>query len=342
MRSRIPQQATTLEIMNFVLEHYNIGERSPSRVTYSKLPSNSVCPPLLIEADQGRFVLKSIAFDESAAQFIVSVALKLKAEGLPIVKIVRRNDCEKLFFQLRGRYYILYEFVPGLIKDPLNTGSTDFERAGKMLARIHLALRGFTPEMKKIDLPTIAILETNDDFEYLGQTLLAMKRAGSYLSRSGNLFLEHFPFIMEQLGILVKNLPLADYNALPHSVIYGDLNLTNLVFSGRGEIIALCDIESVRVQPRIEDFKNPITNLGPNRSRIFRRGLYELFLKSYQRILRLDEKEVVKLPEIIRGAFLWSVADLFLLRREEIDKDGQVYRKAQDALCEFKKFSEQF
>ena len=336
------------ERINAVFLKYDLGVASPNDIQYENLPGgipNRL--PLKLMTAQGNFVLKVIGESREEARFIVSAIRYLYKQGnIPVpMSIKTKNSLEdktdSYFIQIGNYFYILEEFKDGRYIDRLKAEPEHMRTVGKMLSEVHRAFAEFIPEGGKTAARAVDILSHRHEFQEFKERL--DKKPREQLTRGEIFFLSLYDKIMEQFDILEKRLPEERYENLPKIVVHGDLSFPNLLFSERGEIVAILDFERSRFQPRVEDFKNPLMSVDPVRGRAYDYNSLVDLVSSYQAyaIDKLTIAEISAISEILRATFLWEFASRFILRISELDQD-MAYKSTENVWLKFEEFKKDF
>ncbi len=349
----VVEKATLPEKIDAIRAHYAL-----------EIPENAVAhpighavkpqQPILVESQQGTFVLKRIGDSLERARFVVSYQRQLNQKGIlavpRLVPLQGRSGeaADDFLLKLSDGYYTLEEgLFEGAEIGYRDARSKQFEAVGGLIATLQNATEGFTPEGEKNEEPLIGVLKRQKDFESLGTVLRIKDRVtgGKALARGQKLFIENLPMLLSQMEILKADLPEARYAALPKALVPMDVSFHNMRFSGDGKTpLSVYDFGKLRYQARLEDLKNPAMSVGPEKGRTYDRAALEAIVRGYQAAVRtpLTAEELAVLPEFIRGTFLWQYAGWFFLEMSRLNTDDALYRQARDLFADLRTFAEDF
>jgi len=336
------------ERIDAVLKWYELGV-TREEIQAKELPGGvPLRKPLLIETPTAKYTLKMAGPTTKQAHFIVSVIHHLMRVGVPAARVIHTKkqearEIDNYIIQIRDGFYFLEEYIErGEQVDRAKAIPEQFEELGRIIALYHNAMAGFEPEGEKTELPVNAILNYRSEFEELRNRLLEQEEDSTLppLSRGQRLFLDSYPFLRAQMRRLAENLPRSQYESLPQTIVHGDLGFTNLKFDENNRLVGFFDWDRTRIQPRVEDFKNPIMALGALRGRTYDQESLIALIRGYQQLIKvsLSEEEVIAIWEVLRGTFLWEFASRFLLRMSEVDEKDVYYDQTVELLRLFRQF----
>jgi homoserine kinase type II len=230
-----------------VLSHYGIGIIRKIR----EYPRGSRrAPKLVIRSDDGEYLLKRRApgrDDPYRVAFSHSLQLHLAETGFPVPSLVgTRNDHNSLV-QHHGRIYELFDYVRGRRYDrsPASTA-----RVGAALGRLHRLLDGFSSPYE----PPRGTYHAADGAEALfDQVVSAVTVAEPGAERAP---LERTVSYLRQAYVdAAQRVKEAGYESWPRTVLHGDWHPGNVLFRD-GEVVAVLDFDSARIEPRMADVAN--------------------------------------------------------------------------------------
>lgn len=207
-------------------------------------------PKVRIRARDRDYLLKRRAGgrdDPYRVAFAHELMLFLGDREFPVPQLIGTRDDNNSLVQFTGRTYELFEFIDGARYDRSHASAYE---AGATLARLHDMLRDFDSayrppvgsyhasreiDAKLASAPAIVdAVSPNADNE-------SLTRICDFLSRA-----------YRESATRVDN---AGFREWPAVVLHGDWHPGNLLY-GRGEIVAVLDFDSARLEPRMADVAN--------------------------------------------------------------------------------------
>lgn len=89
--------------------------------------------------------------------------------------------------------------------------------------------------------------------------------------------------------------------SLPHQLIHGDLNASNVLFDSDGKLIAILDFEFVTYDLRVMELAVCLTDVTkPGTDESLRWLKIEAFLQGYGSVLKLSQEEIEVIPMLIQ------------------------------------------
>ena len=338
---------TREEKIRVAISQYDIGATLPIVVISEELSGGIAWRrPLKLVTPKGEFVLKMIGETLEETRFSISVIRLLHRNGIPVPELMKTqesnpDETDSYFIKIGNQFYVLEEYKSGQHVDRLQAQTRHFQNMGKLLAQMHNLVEGLIPEGQKTAALVIEILRHRYELEDLRQRL--SQKESARLTRGEFLFLSLYDELMRQFDIAKTNLSEEEYQKLPKVVVHGDLTFPNLLFSNEDEIVAVLDWERSRIQPRVEDFKNPIMVVDPQRGRAYDFSSLVSLIAAYQQNThhRLTEQELQAIPEVLRVTFLWEFSSRFLLRMKELEEDA-AYERVSRLILKLEEFIKDF
>lgn len=344
-----------IEKIKLILENYDLGTKSVDEVEFEILPGAPTRPPILLKTPKGDFVIKYAGPDVDSVRFIISTILYLKFKKWPVAPLIKskkRSDTkiDNYWIKAGDNYFLIVrKYIEGEMYDRLEAKADRLAQLGAFIARFHNEIAGFKPMGAKEEKRLIDVADYQKDIDRLLDNIIASlshKRLAE-LSRGEKLFLDNYDLIIRKMLDLKLHLAPSVYENLPKSVINGDINLTNLVYYPEGRTVggqtirAFFDWDKARIQPRVEDFKNPIMALPQGKGRTYDIESTVAMVLGYQLASKnkLTVAELAAIPEIISGTFLWICCSNFLLNMERLNTDDNFYDVAVTDLGIFERFA---
>lgn len=229
-----------------VLSQYDIGKIE--RLSDYKKGSRRAAK-MLITASKGSFLLKRRAIIKDVKQQVAvahSVQRHLSEHRFPVAGLVDSLD-GKSFVEHEGRIYELFRYIKGERFDKTNPAAAE---AGRVLAHFHDLLRDF-PEDQALKRTSFhqgkSLLKVIDEL----QDVLKSKEPQENLAGIE----ETVEYLNNQYAIASKMVDDADFQSMPTCIVHADWHPGNMLYKD-GEIIAVIDFDSLRVNPRITDIAN--------------------------------------------------------------------------------------
>ncbi len=339
---------TTDSLIDTMLQNYDLGVTAPQQLEIKKLPGGTLMrEPLLITSPTGQFVLKYGSDNEKKAKFVISIAVRAHEQGVRVPGILKNRKGEYLV-EAGGLYYYVEQFIPGGRTIAYEDAQPrHFEQLGKVIAQLHNALSGFTPEGEKHERLAIDITTAEGDLRALKNTL---EQNPGRNSRGEKLFREHADFILAEIEVLKTKLSLEQYHSLPSVAVHGDVKMGNVLWNESGsDVKALLDWERSREgQARIEDFKNVFSSAaGFSRLRVraYDRENLKALLSGYQQEIaqKLTAEELDAIPSLLGpGAFLWDLARLFVSFGDTLNTSDDRYGIAVESIKKLQSIDNDF
>jgi homoserine kinase type II len=207
------------------------------------------------------------------------------SHSLPVPKPLACRD-GKVIRTLRGRHATLITFLKG--KSAHTIQNTHIAALGEMLARLHLAGRGFK-KTRKNDL-----------------SLAGWKALSAKIFTTPGKAKEMVRVVRTELKFLERHWP----KDLPRGVIHADLFPDNVFFDARGRLSGMIDFYFACNDFFAYDLAVCINAWCFEREKRWNGSKAKLLLESYHAVRPLTAKELAAMPVLLRGA-----ATRFLLTR---------------------------
>jgi Ser/Thr protein kinase RdoA (MazF antagonist) len=332
LAARVEPPVIEPDVVTQVLDRY--GLHAAGRRHNLRLGRRSA--NVVLATDRGPKVVKRYRpqWDEETVRCGHSILVALEDRDFPAVRLTRTPH-GATWTSARGHVFGVFEFVSGANLSLLYLRRGDrlalTATAGRTLAHLHLALRGFVPEGRHhmgLTSPTggqrrdVAWHEAAlQDLTRRSELLLA-RGAGPAAAAAAELVRRSGP-LLEQIDALDGVLGAADFT---RAVIHGDYGLHNLIFRDIDAAVPV-DFELARLDWRINDL---ISVLGKHRYSNGRhdRESMAAFLAAYTAELPLDTDEQRLFPEAWRSYKLRAAVQYW---RSFFETGGPV-RKLESAL----------
>lgn len=268
-----------------------------------------------VDTDLGQFFLRrrNPAIPPDSIDFELCLIDYLFANGFPTAPIIRTSD-GAFRVELNGRYWEMYRRLPG---ERFNVERLDQVRsAARLLARFHKAAADypFRPSRivdRNIDLSKAQkVIDQFEDEAKRSLWLIGMVVAPMLAE-----------FFRSQADVVVDCIkPIADQ---PKTLIHGDFQPSNILFKGN-EAVTLLDFGETALFYRAYDVAKALlrfSTLKPDyHSQMDMEPFMDLvramaFLEAYQSELPLSETELLAMPALLRGTYLYDVG--FFLSSEK-------------------------
>ena len=282
-----------------VISHYDLGVIESAR-DYPRGSRRS--PKLLIKAGGRRYLLKRRARGrDRAARVLFSHALlwHLRNRGFPVPRLVRTRTGQDCLRTRDGRVYELFEYQPGSRYD---FSLEQTYQAGKTLARLHRAVRGFqcayqprpggyhdSPNVRRGLVTVPETISSHDSVVGFESELVGLTE------ELGRLY-EGAADAVNRLG----------YRRWPTWIIHGDWHPGNMLFDGH-KVCAVLDFDSARRNPAVLDLANGLLQFSIIRSsdepdqwpEFFDLTRMKRFFRGYVSRVRLDQAQLEALVPLM-------------------------------------------
>jgi Ser/Thr protein kinase RdoA (MazF antagonist) len=229
-----------------VLSRYELG--AIEKISDYKKGSRRAAK-MLVGTTRGRYLLKRRALGhdvKSQVEFAHQVQKQLEKHGFPVAGLVSTID-ENTFVEHEGRIYELFRFINGNRFDKSNPAAAE---SGRILAHFHDILRDFSyePEIKKNSYHQGEVF-----FTVISELNEVLARHETKEQLDG--MVDTIAYLREQFEQAYNTVENIGFSSLPTNIVHGDWHPGNTLYKD-GEIIAVIDFDSLRINPRITDIAN--------------------------------------------------------------------------------------
>ncbi len=282
-----------------VLSHYDLGVIESAR-EYPRGSRRS--PKIVIRTARGRFLLKRRAAgrDKPARIMFTHALLRhLRAKRFPVPRLIRTREGHDSLRTRDGRVYELFEYVSG---EHYDFSLAQTYHAGKTLARLHRAVRGFETTWQP---PTGGFHNSPNVRGGLNAVPTTISSHDSVVGREAEVLgltqelferYEEACEAVEQLG----------YARWPAWIIHGDWHPGNMLFRG-GKVAVVLDFDSARRNPAVVDLANGMLQFSilfdgdePDAwPEFFDQTRMRRFYRAYTARARLDASQIEAIPHLM-------------------------------------------
>ena len=204
---------------------------------------------VLVRASKGKYLLKRRALGRDGlnqVKFAHGVQKVLAEHRFPVAGLVETIDGETIVVHY-GRIYELFSFMFGKRFDKTIPAAAE---SGRVLAHFHDILRDFPEEptskgnsfhkgakMLGVISEVTKILEEHEDSPHLNGIEMTVE------------------YLRDQYETATNTVERVGFSSLPTSIVHGDWHPGNTLYKD-GEIIAVIDFDSLRIDQRITDIAN--------------------------------------------------------------------------------------
>jgi len=272
-----------------------------------------------VTTDKGKYVIKNIAADPMKTRAVVEGVLRLESvPGIPITKLKRfpslgGDEVNQRIIEKNGFYHVVMDyFVPMEAQSQRQTYGK-LRSVGDLLALIDKAWGTIVeddPGISKVVMqqPVSRSLSAERKKLYADMKKALQDKPAGELSFQERFYLEQIPFVEKAIAYVEAHKEAWD--KLKKRLLYFDLNVSNAAFSPTDAIEGMYDFDSVRIGPRIMEFKNALITFGKDSTFLFdENGLIET-LRAFNKngsVDPLSDEELALLPCVFLGAY----ADVF-------------------------------
>lgn len=268
-----------------------------------------------IQTDTRAYIIKNISSDVRLAETVIQIANGIR-EFVPIVAIKEMmpvyKGIERFYIYKNGYCYIVMDYCKEEEYSSKKYTFGKLRSISEALAHINEYLWKFSAENPYIYYifkrqPCSRILSNHKENDMLkAYDKLSAKKSPS---PEEDLFLEYYASVRKAVDYC-RSLR-SEWKRLPERVLYYDLNLSNAIFNPYDSITGIFDFDSLRIGPRILEFKNPIITTGQDAKFLFDEQSLIEFTRTYHRINNLHQNEIELLPAMFQGAFIDIFHDFF-------------------------------
>ncbi len=230
-----------------VLSHYDVGVIESLR----SFPRGSRrSPKVKIKSRRGEYLLKRRAAgqdDPYRVAFAHDVQLHLANNGYPVPGLIGTRDDNNSMLQFNGRTYEMFNYINGVRYHRSQRAATE---VGRMLGHLHRLMWEFQPSYDAPEGGYHAAVELDAKMALLGPAVARVEPRGDTNE------LEHtIDFLRVAYYDAARRVNECGYAEMPKTFVHGDWHPGNLLFRD-GEVVAVLDFDSSRIEPRISDIAN--------------------------------------------------------------------------------------
>lgn len=230
-------------------------------------------PKAVVETERGRFLVKRRAAgrdDPERVAFSHDLQLYLQRAGFPTAPLIGTRLDNNSMVQVEGRVFEVFGFVEGERFDRTPAACED---AGRLLARLHEVVRGYTPRWPA---PAWGVAQ----FGVIAQRLASIRERGIAAGPAAAL--------ERALADARAALPAAGEG--PSQLLHADWHPGNMIFRA-GRVAAVLDFDAARVGPVLLDVAGGVLQFSMARVGVRARDWpeavdahrFEAFLRGYAR-----------------------------------------------------------
>ncbi len=289
-----------------VLANYDLGKWSLSRALGGTSSHN-----LLLLTERGKKVLKRYAWSIPSTQQEHSILIHLTRADFPAPRLVWNNQGESIT-ELEDDHYAIYDFATGFNSAHFLLLPQHRRRlvaiAGETLANLHVATEGFSPKGKKLNgfKPDGSALwrDVSWHLNVLTQfeSLLKSRRPAHEYDGFVTSLLDTLADDLVQVGRYYED-PAFE---MPKRIIHGDYAPHNVLFGGP-QLTTVLDFGDSCSDLRALDVARGVTSFARTRRGGLSTDLASVFLGAYRNIVRLQEEEVLAIPELVRWRYMKNI-----------------------------------
>src|SRR5258706_3054039 len=288
------------EELTIVMSHFDIGIIE----AITEYPRGSrKAPKLLINAEQGKFLLKRRARgkdDPFKVAFSHALQLYLAGKQFPLPHLIGTKRENNSMLQWRNGVYELFEYIPG--QGYPQTLEATFD-SGRVLGLYHKLLVDFKTDFQ----PPAGSYHLAPSVEAgLRQipTTLSGSAGEADLSALLTFLLESYRYAadeVERMGI----------DTWPRQIVHADWHPGNMLFRDN-HVVAVIDYDAARLLPRIIDIANgalQFSILGGDEDvskwpEYIDESRFKRFLRGYDEVMLLSQAEIRTLPWLMVEALI--------------------------------------
>lgn len=230
-----------------VLSHYDIGVIE----SLKSFPRGSRrSPKIKIRSRRGEFLLKRRAAgqdDPYRVAFAHDLQLHLARLAYPVPGLVGTRDENNSMLQFNGRTYEMFNYVQG---SRYNHKPAQAAVVGQMLGHFHRLMREFDT---RYDPPVggfHATPELDAKIALLGPAMTRVEPSMQLNSLEPTI-----DFLRVAYYDAARRVTETGFESWPRGIVHGDWHPGNLLFR-EGEVAAVLDFDSARIEPRVVDIAN--------------------------------------------------------------------------------------
>ena len=233
-----------------VLAHYTLGDILSAR-EYPRGSRRS--PKILLQTAKGRYLLKRRALGRdrpARVTFSQTLLRHLYQKGFHVPRLIRVHDTGDSKLIHGGRVYEVFEYVDG---EHYDESLEQTEHAGKTLARLHRALRGFQTAWHPTSSGYHDSRRVRAGLQMVPAAVSSHDSVSGYEAELLSL-IQELRERYDAAAEKVNGLGFADWES---ELVHGDWHPGNLRFRD-GKVCAVLDFDSARRYPLIADLANGI------------------------------------------------------------------------------------
>lgn len=282
-----------------VLSYYDIG---PVQKIGEYSRGSRRAPKLLIDAEQGRFLLKRRAKgrdDPYKVAFSHALQLHLALRQFPLPHLIGTRVGNNSMLQLNGHVYELFEYVPGQSYPQTAEATMD---SGRVLSLFHKVLEGFESEWQSPTGSYHATANVENGLRRLPEVLTGSPDAE--LKMLANDLAERY----RAAGAEADGFGLPTWRG---QITHADWHPGNMLFRD-DHVVAVIDYDSARKLPRVIDTANGALQFsiigGESDVSAWPDHLDEArfrkFMKGYDSVQMLSQAELSAVPALMIEALI--------------------------------------
>ncbi len=248
-----------------------------------------------VEAESGKYVLRiyQTHCDVDKVKYEHAILLKLQQSGLPfgIPEPICGVDKETAKLTEDGKPVAMFRYMEGMT--PAFEAIAELKSFGVAAGRLSTALRNITTELKPVYRPYYEIENTHPK--------CPVDAVVGFCEKPG----KEFDILKGELCLVAKQLTMFRekyqvIKSLPHQLIHGDLNASNVLADEEGSITAILDFEFVTEDLRVMELcvcLSEIINMKQSDERLW--SNIAAFLEGYREVVKLAPEEIEVIPLLI-------------------------------------------
>lgn len=248
-----------------------------------------------VETNEGRYVLRIYEThqDNSKVHYEHSALLTLKDKFLPFYtpEPVRAQSGDTIVRASDGKIAGLFRFIEGV--------NPSFHESGQ-LKSFGLAAGQLTSALEKVQISQPPVYRPYYEIENTHPNC-SLEDAIRFCANPPDKFTQYSASLMqigEQLASFMDSIPML--KQLPHQLIHGDLNASNILVDTEGRISAILDFEFITEDLRVMELCVCLSDLiraGERESSLW--ANVEAFLTGYGMSIKLVPGEIAVIPLLI-------------------------------------------
>jgi CotS family spore coat protein len=243
----------------------------------------------VLKTDKGNKILKKVDYDEERLEFINSCVENISKNFSNVISFNTFSDGKK-YKVLKGDCYVLMDLIEG--REATFTNPIEFKMCGELLAKEHLASKGFANEKNvKSRIDKSLILKYKENLKNIEEIEWLVK-SFKFKNEFDCLFLKDSQVYIKEIVEAIKLLELSEYNCYREKgrnivVCHNDLAEHNFLFSNNE--MYLIDFDYCSIDLRIMDLADLILKGIKNVAFDFNKALD--VIDCYNKIYPLEDEE---------------------------------------------------